>query len=56
MTITRRRSPRSSSRTSRGIPIIQPYEDYGLLKYVEWTPNPNQQFELRRFNFKRRRA
>jgi len=29
--------------------VIQPYEDYGLQKYVEWTPNPNQQFEFRRF-------
>jgi len=38
------------------IPVIQPYEDYGLQKYVEWTPNPNQQFEFRRFNFKFRRA
>ncbi|HXJ80936.1 MAG TPA: ABC transporter substrate-binding protein [Candidatus Methylomirabilis sp.] len=38
------------------LPIIQPYEDYGLHKYVEWTPNPNQQFEIRRFNFKFRRA
>ena len=38
------------------IPIIQPYEDYGLQKYVEFTPNPNQQIELRRFNFKLRRA
>ena len=38
------------------IPVIQPYEDYGLQKYVEWTPNPNQQFEIRRFNFKFRRA
>jgi peptide/nickel transport system substrate-binding protein len=38
------------------IPIIQPYEDYGLQKYVEWTPNPNQQFEIRKFNFKFRRA
>ena len=38
------------------IPIIQPYEDYGLQKYVEWTPNSNQQFEIRRFNFKFRRA
>jgi len=38
------------------IPVIQPYEDYGLQKYVEWTPNPNQQFEVRRFNFKMRRA
>ena len=37
-------------------PVIQPYEDYGLQKYVEWTPNPNQQFEIRRFNFKFRRA
>src|SRR5205814_657329 len=22
------------------LPVIQPYEDYGLQKYVEWTPNP----------------
>ncbi len=38
------------------IPVIQPYEDYGLQKHVEWTPNPNQQFEIRRFNFRFRRA
>ena len=38
------------------LPVIQPYEDYGLQKYVEWTPNPNQQFEIRKFNFKLRRA
>lgn len=38
------------------VPVIQPYEDYGLQKYVEWTPNPNQQFEVRRFAFKFRRA
>jgi len=38
------------------IPIIQPYEDYGLQKYVEYSPNPNQQFEIRRFNFKFKRA
>jgi peptide/nickel transport system substrate-binding protein len=38
------------------LPVIQPYEDYGLQKYVEWTANPNQQFEIRRFNFKFRRA
>jgi len=38
------------------IPVIQPYEDYGMQKYVEFTPNPNQQFEVRRFNFKFRRA
>ena len=38
------------------IPVIQPYEDYGLQKHLEWTPNPNQQFEIRRFNFRFRRA
>ena len=38
------------------IPIVQPYEDYGLQKYVDWTPNPNQAFEIRRFNLKFRRA
>src|SRR5438128_631014 len=38
------------------IPVIQPYEDYGLQKHVEWTPNPNQTFEIRRFAFKFRRA
>ncbi len=38
------------------VPVIQPYEDYGLQKYVDWTANPNQQFEIRRFNFKMRRA
>jgi len=27
-----------------------------LQKYVEFTPNPNQQFEIRRFNFKFKRA
>ena len=38
------------------LPVIQPYEDYGLQKHVEFTPNPNQQFEVRRFNLKLRRA
>jgi len=38
------------------IVVIQPYEDYGLQRYVEFTPNPNQQFEIRRFNFRMRRA
>ena len=38
------------------VPVVQPYEDYGLQKHVEWTPNPNQQFEIRKFNFKFRRA
>jgi peptide/nickel transport system substrate-binding protein len=38
------------------LPVIQPYEDYGLQKYVEFTPNPNQQLEVRKFNFRLRRA
>jgi peptide/nickel transport system substrate-binding protein len=38
------------------LPVIQPYEDYGMQRYVDFTPNPNQQFEIRRFNFKLRRA
>ena len=38
------------------IPVIQPVESYGLQRYVDWKPNPNQQFELRPFNFKFRRA
>jgi peptide/nickel transport system substrate-binding protein len=38
------------------LPVIQPYEDYGIQKYIDFTPNPNQQFEVRRFNFKFRRA
>jgi peptide/nickel transport system substrate-binding protein len=36
--------------------VIQPFEDYGLQKYVEFTPSANQQFEIRRFNLKLRRA
>jgi peptide/nickel transport system substrate-binding protein len=36
--------------------VIQPFEDYGLRRYVEFTPNPDQQLELRRFNFRLRRA
>jgi peptide/nickel transport system substrate-binding protein len=38
------------------LPVIQPYEDYGVQRYVDWTPNPNQQFEVRRFALKMRRA
>jgi hypothetical protein len=38
------------------IVVLQPYEDYGLRRDVEYTPNPDQQFELRRFNFRLRRA
>src|SRR5204863_508536 len=38
------------------LPVIQPYEDYGMQKYVDFTPNPNQQFEVRKFNLKLKRA
>jgi peptide/nickel transport system substrate-binding protein len=38
------------------IVVIQPYEDYGFQRYVEYTPNPNQQFEIRRFNLHVKRA
>jgi peptide/nickel transport system substrate-binding protein len=38
------------------LPVIQPYEDYGTQRHLEWTPSPNQQFEIRRFNFTFRRA
>ena len=38
------------------IVVVQPFEDYGLRRYVEFTPNPDQQLELRRFNFRLRRA
>jgi transcriptional regulator with XRE-family HTH domain len=30
--------------------------DYGLRRDVEFTPNPDQPFELRRFNLRLRRA
>jgi ABC-type transport system substrate-binding protein len=36
--------------------VLQPYEDYGLRRYVEFTPSQDQQLELRRFNFGMRRA
>jgi peptide/nickel transport system substrate-binding protein len=38
------------------IVVLQPYEDYGLRRYVEFTPSPDQRLELRRFNFRLRRA
>lgn len=38
------------------IVVLQPVEDYGLWRYVDFTPYPDQQFELRRFNFRMRRA
>ena len=36
--------------------VLQPYEGYRLQKHVEFTPNPNQQFEVRRVNFRMRRT
>jgi len=38
------------------IPVIQPSEDYGMQKYVSFTPNGDQQLDIRRFNFRMRRA
>ena len=38
------------------IPVIQPSEDYGMQKYMVFTPNGNQQLDIRRFNFHMRRA
>ena len=38
------------------IVVLQPMEDYGLRRYVDFTPSPDQQLELRRFNFRMRRA
>jgi peptide/nickel transport system substrate-binding protein len=38
------------------IVVLQPREDYGLCRYVEFTPSPDQCIELRRFNFRMRRA
>jgi hypothetical protein len=31
-------------------------EEYGMRRYFEFAPNPDQQLELRRFNFRLRRA
>jgi hypothetical protein len=36
--------------------LLQPYEDYGLRRYLEFTPSSDRQLELRRFNFRLRRA
>ena len=38
------------------IVVLQPVEDYGLRRDVEFTPDPAQQLELRRFNFRLRRG
>ena len=37
------------------IVVVQPVEDYGLRRYVQFTPNPDQLFDLRRVNFRMRR-
>ena len=38
------------------IVVLQPVEEYGLRRYVEFTPSPDQQFDLRPSNFRFRRA
>ena len=38
------------------IPVIQASDSYGLQRYVEWKPYPNQQIELRAHNFRFRQA
>ena len=38
------------------IVVLQPYEDCGIRRYVEFTPSPGQKLELRRFNFRMRRG
>ncbi len=38
------------------IPVIQANDSYGLQRYVEWKPYPNQQIELRAFNFRFRQT
>jgi len=38
------------------IPVLQANDSYGLQRYVDWKPYPNQQIELRAFNFKFRQA
>src|SRR6266508_2147546 len=30
------------------VPIVQPIESYGVAKYLNWRPNPNQLFQLRK--------
>ena len=37
------------------IVVLQPYDDYGLQKYVEWAPHPLQFIEVRRFNLRMKR-
>ena len=38
------------------IPVLQANDSYGLQRYVDWKPYPNQQIELRAFNFRFRQA
>jgi peptide/nickel transport system substrate-binding protein len=37
------------------LPVVQPIESYGVAKYINWRPNPNQLFQLRKevFSFNR---
>jgi ABC-type transport system substrate-binding protein len=30
------------------LPIVQPIESYGVARYLNWRPNPNQLFQLRK--------
>lgn len=34
------------------LPVLQPYDLYGVANGVDWKPYGNQQFELRRFNLR----
>jgi len=34
------------------IPVLQPYESYGVANYVEWKPYQNQYFDIRRYNLR----
>ena len=38
------------------IVVLQPVEEYGLRRYVEFMPSPDQQSDLRSANFRLRRA
>ena len=38
------------------IPIIQPIESYGLQRFVDWKPYPDERIEIRTFNLRIRRS
>jgi peptide/nickel transport system substrate-binding protein len=38
------------------IVVLQPYEDYGLRRHLEFTPSPDQRLDLRPSSFRLRRA